>query len=83
MGSGPKLDKCGPGFPFFVCLFVCLFSDQFLTGMRYQAKLLTLSPYCTIIYAMILLSILSFVGDFVTAIIIFNFISFYFARRLV
>ena len=31
---------------------------------------------------MILLSILSFVGDFVTAIIIFNFITFYFARRL-
>ena len=68
------------GFPLFVCLF--LYSDQFLTGMRYQAKLLTLSPYCTIIYAMILLSILSFVGDFVTAIIIFNFISFYFPRRL-
>ena len=32
---------------------------------------------------MMLLSILSFVGDFVTAIIIFNFISFYFTRRLV
>ena len=42
--------------------------DQFLTGMRYQPKLLTLSPYFTIIYAMMLLSILSFVGDFVTAI---------------
>ena len=54
----------GDGFYFFV--FVCLFSDQLLTGMRYQAKLLTLSPYCTIINATILLSILSFVGDFVT-----------------
>ena len=49
--------------------------------MRYQAKLLTLS-HCTIINAMILLSILSFVGDFVTAVIIFNFITFYFVRRL-
>ena len=49
--------------------------------MRYQAKLLTLS-HCTIINAMILVFILSFVGDFVTAVIIFNFITFYFARRL-
>ena len=65
----------GDGFSFF-CLFVCLFSDQFLTGMRYQAKLLTLSPYFTIIYAMMLLSILSFVRKFSAAIIIFNFISF-------
>ena len=31
---------------------------------------------------MMLLPILSFVGDFVTAIIIFNFISFYLPRRL-
>ena len=31
---------------------------------------------------MIFLSILSFVGDFINAIIIFNFISLYLARRL-
>ena len=31
---------------------------------------------------MIFLSILSFVGDFIKAIIIFNFISFYLAKRL-
>ena len=70
-----------PGWRVFHFLFVSLFSDQFLTAMRYQAKLLTLS-HCTIINAMILLSILSFVGDFVTAVIIFNFISFYLPRRL-
>ena len=33
-------------------------------------------------YDVIILYILSLVGDFVTAIITFNFISFYFARRL-
>ena len=52
---GPKLVSAATGDGFsFVCLF--LYSDQFLTGMRYQAKLLTLSPYCAIIYAIILLS---------------------------
>ena len=36
---GPKLSAgTGDGCSFF-CLFVCLFSDQFLTGMRYQEKL--------------------------------------------
>ena len=36
---GPKLDECGHGWRVFLFLFVCLFSDQFLTGMRYQEKL--------------------------------------------
>ena len=40
VGSGDlsKIGGPGDGCSFF-CLFVCLFSDQFLTGMRYQAKL--------------------------------------------